>query len=202
VRARAGRWLRPATGKEVAHPAMMAEAAAAGVVLLGESHDRADHHRWQLSVMAGLLARRADVVAGFEMFPARADPVLADWVAGRLTEAAFLERVEWRRVWGFAEALYLPLFHFCRLHRVPMIGLNCDRDLVRRVGAEGWEAIPEDAREGITPAAPATEAYRRYLFEMTGGRREGRAAQHPMDRGDVVHRQVARREATRTRRPG
>lgn len=181
MRSRVGAWRDPATGAALAHPAAMARAAAAGVVLLGESHDRADHHRWQLSVMAGLLAHRADMVAGFEMFPAAADPVLADWVAGRLGEAEFLERVEWGRVWGFAADLYLPLFRFCRLHRVAMIGLNCDRGLVRRVGAEGWEAIPESEREGITPAAPATEAYRRYLFEMTGGRREGRAAQHPMD---------------------
>ncbi len=181
MRARAGAWLAPETGEAVAHPALMARAAAAGVVLLGETHDRADHHRWQLSVLAGLAAHRADLVVGFEMFPARADPVLAEWVSGGLSEAAFLERAEWGQVWGFAAALYLPLFHFCRLHGVPMVGLNCDRDLVRKVGAGGWEAVPEAAREGITPAAPATEAYRRYLFDMTGGRREGRAAQQPMD---------------------
>jgi uncharacterized iron-regulated protein len=181
VRARAGAWLAPATGEAVAHPALMARAAAAGVVLLGETHDRADHHRWQLSVLAGLLAHRADLVVGFEMFPAAADPVLAEWVAGTLSETAFLERADWGRVWGFAADLYVPLFHFCMLHRLPMLGLNCDRDLVRKVGAGGWEAVPEAAREGITPAAPATEGYRRYLFELTGGRREGRAAQHPMD---------------------
>lgn len=176
-----GAWLRPATGEVPAHPALMAEAAQAGAVLLGESHDRADHHRWQLSVLAGLLAHRVELVVGFEMFPARADPVLADWVAGGMDEATFLPRVGWDRVWGFGAELYLPLFHFCRQHRLAMIGLNCDRDLVRQVGANGWEAIPEPTRDGITPAAPATAAYRHYLFDMTGGRREGRAAQHPMD---------------------
>ena len=181
MRSSAGVWLRPATGEYIAHPAMMATVARADVVLVGENHDRADHHRWQLSVLAGLLAHRADIVVGFEMFPARADPVLSDWVAGRLSPAAFLGAVEWEQVWRFAADLYLPLFHFCRLHHLPMVGLNCARELVRRVGAEGWDAIPEAEREGLTPAAPATADYRRYLFEVTGGRREGRAAQDPMD---------------------
>jgi uncharacterized iron-regulated protein len=181
VRARAGVWLEPATGAEVAHPAMMARAAAAGVVLLGETHDRADHHRWQLSVLAGLAAHRPDLVVGFEMFPAAADLVLAEWVSGGLAEVDFLERTDWAKVWGFAAELYLPLFQFCRLHRLPMVGLNCARDLVRAVGAGGWNAVPEAAREGITPAAAATPAYRAYLFAMTGGRREGREAQHAMD---------------------
>ncbi len=185
MRARAGCWLAPETGETLAHGTLMARAAEARVVLLGESHDRADHHLWQLSVLAGLAAQRedpaADLVVGFEMLPARADPVLADWVADRLSEDAFLERTNWARVWGFPPALYLPLFHFCRMHRVPMVGLNCDRDLVRKVGAGGWEAVPETEREEITPAAPATPDYRAYLFAMTGGRREGRAAQHPMD---------------------
>ncbi len=176
-----GQWLYPYTGEAAAHAAVMARAARAPVVLLGERHDRADHHRWQMQVAAGLLAHRADMVLGFEMFPARLDPVLADWVAGRLTEAAFLERAEWGRVWGFAAGLYAPLFHFCRLHRVEMCGLNCRRDLVRAVGAGGWEAVPEAASEGITPAAPASAAYRRYLFGVTGGARPDRAAQAPED---------------------
>ncbi len=181
MRVAPGAWLRPATSETPAHPTLMAEASQTGVVLLGETHDRADHHRWQLSALSGLLAHRAELVVGFEMFPSRVDPVLADWVAGGMDEATFLQRVEWDRVWGFGAELYLPLFHFCRQHRLAMIGLNCDRALVRQVGANGWEAIPEPARDGITPAAPATAAYRRYLFDITGGTREGRAAQHPMD---------------------
>lgn len=176
-----GQWLRPDTGDTPSHPALMAEMAAAPVVLLGERHDRADNHRWQMQVSAGLLAHRERLVLGFEMFPARLDPVLADWVAGRLDEAVFLERAEWGTVWGFPPELYLPLFHFCRLHRVPMIGLNCRRDLVREVGAGGWDSVPEEAREGLTPAAPASPAYRRYLFEVTGGPRPDRAAKDPDD---------------------
>lgn len=174
-------WLLPDTGTTLPHAAMMTRAARAPVVLLGESHDRADNHRWQMHTAAGLLAHHDHMAMGFEMFPARLDPVLAEWVAGRLDEAAFLERAEWGTVWGFDAALYMPLFHFCRAHGVEMLGLNCRRDLVREVGAGGWEAVPEDAREGLTPACPATPEYRRFLFDITGGPRPDRAAKSPDD---------------------
>ncbi|PVH27609.1 ChaN family lipoprotein [Pararhodobacter oceanensis] len=176
-----GPWTLPDSGETIAHPEMMARAAAAPVVLLGERHDQADHHRWQMHVAAGLLAHRADIVIGFEMFPARLNPVLGEWVAGRLTEEAFLAQAEWGTVWGFAPELYMPLFDFCRLHRIEMIGLNCRRALVSEVGAGGWEAIPEDAREGLTPALPATQRYRQYLFDVTGGARPDRKAKSASD---------------------
>lgn len=176
-----GTWFIPGTQTTVTHGDILARAARQNVVLLGESHDRAENHRWQMHVCAGLLAHRRDLVIGFEMFPARLNPVLADWVAGGLEEAAFLERAEWGTVWGFDAELYMPIFRFARDFGIEMIGLNCRRGLVTEVGRDGWDNTPEEAREGLTPSAPATAAYRKFLFEITGGRREGRAAQSPED---------------------
>ncbi|WFE74007.1 ChaN family lipoprotein [Roseinatronobacter sp. S2] len=176
-----GQWTDPKTGAAMSHADVMARAAQAPVVLLGEQHDRADHHQWQLHVAAGIVARHSRAVMGFEMFPARLDAVLADWVAGRLSEEDFLRQVEWGTVWGFPPELYMPLFRFCRMFRLPMIGLNCRRDLVREIGAGGWDSVAPDAREGLTPAVPATPQYRRYLFDVTGGERPDRQAKGPMD---------------------
>lgn len=72
----------------------MVRAVRVPVVLLGESHDRDDNHRWQMHVASGLLARHDHMAMGFEMFPAHLNPMLADWVAGRLEEEAFLECAE------------------------------------------------------------------------------------------------------------
>ncbi|NBN63321.1 hypothetical protein GWI71_06475 [Microvirga tunisiensis] len=176
-----GQWIRPSDGAVLAHPEVLARAARADVVLLGEQHDKAAQHRWQLHVLAGLLARRADIAVGFEMVPARLDPVLARWVAGELTEADFLDQAEWGTVWGFPAELYLPLFRFCRQFRLPMLGLNCRRALVTEVGIGGWDAIPDADRDGVTPALPATPAYRRFLFEFTGGGAPNRKVTSPDD---------------------
>lgn len=169
-----------AAGQPIAHDRLMADLAKAQVVTLGEQHDRADHHCWQIDVAASLRAHRP-IVMGFEMFPARLTPVLAEWVAGDLSEAEFLDRTEWQKVWGFAPDLYMPLFRFCRDMRVPMIGLNVDRALVRAVGAGGWEAVADNAREGLTPARPSPLPYRQFIFDLTGGARPDRAAQSADD---------------------
>jgi hypothetical protein len=91
--------------------------------------------------------------------------VLDDWVAGKLTEAELLTRSEWNKVWGFDPQLYLPVFHFARMNRVPMAALNIDRALVRRIGEQGWSAIPPAAREGIDDPAPPSEAYLAALYD-------------------------------------
>ncbi|WP_343313844.1 ChaN family lipoprotein [Brucella sp. BE17] len=139
------------------------------VVLLGEQHDRYDIHRWQMGVSASLLALRDDLAVGFEMFPRRLQPVLDEWVDGKLDADSFLARVEWGKVWGFSADLYWPLFHFCRDFRVKMLALNCRRDLVSRVGKEGWEAIAQEDRDGLSPPRPASLAHREHLLRLTNG---------------------------------
>ncbi len=157
-------WIDPSNGRQIDESSLMHEMATRQVVLLGENHDIAEIHRWQLHVATILRFIRRNVAVGFEMFPRRVQPVLDEWVAGELTSLQFLEKVDWKNVWGYDAQLYLPLFHFCRQQRVPMLALNCHRPLVTRVGKEGWDAIPEEERDGLTPAAEATVAYREYLF--------------------------------------
>jgi uncharacterized iron-regulated protein len=161
-----GLWLDPRTGHTVAPDRLLSALAGRRSVLLGESHLAAEHHRWQLHALAGLHAHRPSLVIGFEMFPRSVQSVLNSWSAGELSEADFLEASRWAEVWGYDADLYLPLFHFARQNRLPMVALNVDRRLVSRVADDGWSAIPEDDREGITDPAPASEDYRRSLVEV------------------------------------
>jgi uncharacterized iron-regulated protein len=93
------------------------------VVLLGESHDQAEHHRWQLHTITALFSHRPNMVLGFEMFPRRVQPVLDRWSKGEHSESDFLREVDWAQIWGFAAELYLPLFNFSRIYRLPMLAL-------------------------------------------------------------------------------
>lgn len=162
-------WFDPKQKHLIDYPQLMQEMAQQQVVLLGEYHDRYDIHRWQLSICSGLLAHRQDIAVGFEMFPRRLQPVLDAWIAGEMDEALFLEKAEWDTVWRFDNTLYMPIFRFCREAGVPMLALNCPRPLVTRVGKEGWNAVPVEERDGLTPAKDATMAYRDYLFAITNG---------------------------------
>jgi uncharacterized iron-regulated protein len=155
-----GAWVSPSGNEK--RDDVYATLAQRGVVLLGESHDDAEHHRWQLHTIAALFGQRPDLVLGFEMFPRRMQPVLDRWCKGELNEAAFLRDVDWPQIWGMASELYLPLFHFARMHRLPMLALNVDRATNRRVAAQA--SVPSAEREGVGDPAPASPSYRERLF--------------------------------------
>ncbi len=148
--------------------AVLTGMAKQDVVLLGEQHDEEDDHRWQLQVLAALHAQRPGMVIGFEMFPRRVQPVLDSWVAGNLTVRGLLEQSQWDSVWKMPSELYLPLFQFARINRIPIVALNIDQKLVRAITEKGWDAVPEAEREGVGRAAPAPRAYRDFLFEIYG----------------------------------
>jgi len=154
-----GGWIDVKTGRSIDREGLFGDLVAkTAVVLLGESHTDADHHYWQLHTLAALLGRGGNIVIGFEAFPRRLQPVLDDWVAGKLTDEAFLKASEWRQVWGYDAALYMPLFQFARLNRIPMIALNVERQFVSQVGQHGWGGVPATEREGLSEPAPASPA--------------------------------------------
>jgi uncharacterized iron-regulated protein len=160
-------WVIPGAngGQATTLEALLERAILAGTVLLGESHDSHEHHRWQLQVITALHARHPDLVIALEMFPRRVQPALDRWVAGEIDEAEFLRASEWRHVWRFDPALYLPIFHFARMNRIPLVAVNVERSLVQSVSLKGYAAIPPSEREGVSEPAPALEAYEDMLLE-------------------------------------
>jgi uncharacterized iron-regulated protein len=153
------------------------------VVLLGETHDSPDDHRWQLAMLTALHQIRPNLAIGFEMFPRRLQPVLDRWVAGQLSEAEFLRQAEWGEVWDSDPEFYLPLFRFAREHHLPMLALNVERGLVNQVRTAGWDAVPETRREGVGRPASPVQAYRTELqaifdvHPMVNDKSKDRAAQ-------------------------
>ena len=159
-------WLNPADGKVLDSREVFERLSGGRIVLLGEAHTTVAHHRWQHYMLAALHSRYPNMMVGFEMLPRRAQPALDAWSAGRLGEKEFLEQSQWREVWGYDAGLYLPLLHFARLNRLPTLALNIDRALVSRVGQQGWSAIDEAERMGLSNPAPASNAYRESLARL------------------------------------
>ncbi|MDD5249827.1 MAG: ChaN family lipoprotein [Rhodocyclaceae bacterium] len=152
---------RPASGG-----GLLADMARRDVVLLGERHDVADDHRWQVQTLAALHAARPQMVIGFEMFPRRLQPVLDRWVAGELTARQFIEQSEWDTVWALPAELYLPLFEFARMNRIPMVALDVEQKFSQAIAEKGWDATAAAEREGVSRPAPATAAYRAFLRDI------------------------------------
>ncbi len=141
----------------------------APVTLLGEHHDSAANHAWELAQIRLLYRSDPSIVLGFEMFPRSAQPALDAWVAGRLTEAAFLEQSGWQAYWGFDPGLYLPIFRFARDHHVRMVALNVSHRLVHLVSQHGWAGVAVGDREGVGSPVPPNAAYRAALTDAMAG---------------------------------
>ena len=172
-----GQWMRPADNEKIIAQDVIDDLVRRPIVLLGETHDRAAHHHWQLHTIAALHGRNPNIVLAFEAFPRSVQPALDRWVQGLIDRRQFLDESRWFDVWRFEPALYMPLFEFARMHRVPMLAMNADRDLVSRVGREGWAAIPAAARHGIGDPATPTTAYRAELKSVFDQhRRQARGA--------------------------
>jgi uncharacterized iron-regulated protein len=76
------KWMRPDSDR-ANYANIIARTVKHSVILLGETHANADHHRWQLQMHA----MRSDMVIGFEMFPRRVQAVFG---IGSLDEKALL----------------------------------------------------------------------------------------------------------------
>ena len=158
-----GQWLDPARNSRLGDADLIAGMAKRPVVLLGEVHTSAEHHRWQLHTIAALHGRNPNMVLGFESFPRSVQPALDAWTRGGLSEERFLKESRWDEVWRFDAGLYMGLFQFARLHRIPMVALNVEPALIKRIRRDGWPAVPADARQGVDDPAPAADAYLDFL---------------------------------------
>lgn len=168
-----GLWLIPETKDFATTAELVATTHDQQVILLGEQHDIAEHHRWQLQTVAALSAQYSDMVLGFEMFPRRVQNALDEWVAGELSENEFLEQSDWKKVWGYDAQLYMPLFHFARINKIPMLALNIDRTAVRTASKKGLAKMTSEEREGVSTPAPASKDYLELLANTFGGHGHG-----------------------------
>ena len=148
-------------------------------LLLGEVHTSRADHAWQLATLEAVRQRRLRLSLGLEMVPAARQAVLDRYSAGQINEEAFLNQVGWQEVWGHDPDLYLPLLRWARRQGVPLLALNAEPELVKRVRRQGLAAIPQAEREGIGMPVRPGPAYSRRLEAAWRAHRVFTAPQPP-----------------------
>jgi len=151
-------WWLPNENKEISRTDLLKNVSSKRAILLGEHHSNEQHHQWHLQTIESLFSIKKDLILGFEMFPRRLQPVLDQWVKGKLTEKEFLQKLDWDSFWGFDVSLYMPIFNFAKNNNLPMRALNVNRSLRDKVRKNGWKAVPENEKEGLSdPATPSVD---------------------------------------------
>ncbi|MGE5154157.1 MAG: ChaN family lipoprotein [Bdellovibrio bacteriovorus] len=148
------------------------------VILVGETHDRYDHHQNQLAVIRALHARGRDVAVGMEFFQSPFQPHLDSFLAGEVNEKQLLKRTEYYARWRYDYRLYRDILEYARAQGIPLVALNAPSELVARVSREGLGTLTPEERAGLVVTPPggeaAYEARLRPVFELHGQMDEAR----------------------------
>jgi hypothetical protein len=98
--------------------------------------------------------------------------VLDAYSRGELDERRFAAQVSWYSQWGYDFRLYRPIFEKAKIRRLPLVALNVERAVVRKVGRGGLEALSEKERAGL-PLLRLEVPNHRALFDALLGRGPG-----------------------------
>ncbi len=128
------------------------ELADKQVVLVGETHDRYDHHLIQLEIIRRLHALKPRLAIGMEAFQQPFQGVLDGYVEGELDVQELLRGTEYYHRWKFDFRHYAPILAYAREHGLPVVALNLPVELTEKVGRLGIDGLSEPER-GQLPAA-------------------------------------------------
>lgn len=129
---------------------------AADVLLLGETHTIAAHHRLQARLI-GVAATQGRPAIVFEMIHRDQQGAIEQWRADGADPAAFGAAVAWEQRGWPDWSMYQPIVEAAVAHDLPVYGAAPPREILRRVGHEGLEALePQRRRElGLERPLPA-----------------------------------------------
>jgi uncharacterized iron-regulated protein len=140
--------LRVADGSYITLPELIAELRQVDLVFMGELHNHAGHHLAQLQIIKALHEAGEPVAVGLEMFRSNDQKYLDQWVAGELTMRQFLPI--YQQNWSMWE-LYRDIFVYARDKRIPMIGLNINREVTQQVAQEGFGSLSPEQLDELPP---------------------------------------------------
>ena len=169
---------------------MLADVAAADIVLIGEQHDDPNTHRLEAAVLQGLLRRGRPVTVSLEMFERDVQAELYDYLAGRKAEEPFLAA---SRPWPRYATDYKPLVELARAHGWSVVASNVPRkyaSLVAKGGLDALKTLPDAERAFVAKdlQCPIDNYYERFSQVMNQHPAPGSEKQTDDERRAVTER--------------
>jgi len=159
-----------ATASVLPLPKVISQVAGKTVVYVGEKHDRYGDHLIQLEVIRDLHRRYPKLAIGMEMFQRRYQEALDEYTSGDTDAQTFLKRSHYFETWRFNYHLYEDILQYAREHKIPVLALNQEHELVRKVADQGLNQLSQEEKARIPEEmALDDEIYKerlRRVFEM------------------------------------
>ena len=119
------------------------------IIYVGEQHTKFSHHIVQLNIIKGLYKKHKKLAIGMEMFQRKFQPVIDKYINGEISEKQFLKETEYFKRWGFDYNLYKPIIDFARKNKIPVVALNIETEILKKVSKNGIESLSEKEREKL-----------------------------------------------------
>lgn len=140
-----GRFVDAATGQTLTAEAVLARAAEAKHLILGERHDNPDHHDLQAWVTEQVVERGRRPAIVYEMFEADEQEAMDAWRADDPADAAGLgPAVKWEDSGWPAWEHYRPMADTAVANGLPILAGNIAMDTARDVARQGLDSMPDD----------------------------------------------------------
>src|SRR5258706_5971654 len=108
------------------------------VVFFGEWHDHPGNHLAEMALFRAIHQRSPQLALSLEQFGRDVQPVLDDYMAGRIGEEALQRR---GRAWSNYPESYRPLVEYAKENTLTVIAAEAPTRVVRCVGQEGPEFL-------------------------------------------------------------
>jgi uncharacterized iron-regulated protein len=163
--------------QDVDFAALVQRAGEADVVFFGENHDDPETHRVEFGLLDAISRTGRPIILSLEMFERDAQPLLNEYLAGRISEADFLAK---SRPWDRYVTDYRPMVELAKAKGWPVIASNIPRPMASAVGRKALAAL-----DTLTPLERAwaardikcpEDAYRARFMETMRGHGSGSAA--------------------------
>lgn len=137
------------------------------VIYVGEQHDKFAHHLNQLMIIKQLHEAGQKIAVGMEMFQVPYQPVLDDFLAGRIDESTFLQQSHYFDNWRFDYNLYKPIIDYVKTQGIPLIALNIDKQITEKVARQGIHSLTTEEKQQLPLEMNfANETYRHELYQI------------------------------------
>jgi uncharacterized iron-regulated protein len=143
---------------------IISQLTTARIIYVGEQHERFAHHINQLQIIKKMHEAGYTLAVGMEMFQKPFQPVVNEYLAGRIDEHKFVQKSEYFSRWGYDYNLYKPIIDYLKQQNIPLIALNIQGDISRKVAREGLYSLPDDQKKQLPSAMDfSNEQYREDL---------------------------------------
>ncbi|MEJ2685393.1 MAG: ChaN family lipoprotein [Candidatus Sulfobium sp.] len=146
----------------------------APLIFIGERHTNYEDHRVELDVITALQRQGRKFAIGMEMFQRPFQKWIDEYLAGTIDEKEFLKKTEYFKRWRYDYNLYREILEYAKAKGIPVVALNLDSEIIKKVAKGGLDALSSDQREEISADMNmADEAYRKRLKEIFQGHPAG-----------------------------